>query len=176
MTLNPVIKTADISRKLLKALKKKFETIIILAKNEIKDIIKAIESLENREIILKVSAWKTTSQEWGFLNFLKPLMTVDLPLIKNVLTPLVKSALIPLGLWAAASATDAAIQKKICESDTTALKVSNEEMEDIMKIIKSPEESGLLIKGISVTLKNEVKEQKGELLGMLLGTLGASVL
>ena len=103
-------------------------------------------------------------------------MTVDLPLIKNVLTPLVKSALIPLGLWAAASATDAAIQKKIYGSDTTALKVSNEEMEDIIKIIKSPEESGLLIKGISVTLKNETKEQKGKLLGMLLGTLDASVL
>ena len=42
VTLNPVIKTADISRKLLKDLKKKFETGIILAKNEIKDIIKAI--------------------------------------------------------------------------------------------------------------------------------------
>ena len=85
-------------------------------------------------------------------------MTVDLPLIKNVLTPLVKGALSPLGQWATASATDAAVQKKIYGSDTTALKVSNEEMEDILKTIKSAEESGLLIKEISVTLKNEAKE------------------
>ena len=54
-------------------------------------------------------------------------------------------------------------------SGMTTLIVSNEEMNDIMKIVKSPEESGLLIKGISETIKNEVKEQKGEFLSMLLG-------
>ena len=54
--------------------------------------------------------------------------------------------------------------------------ISNEEINDIMKIIKSLEKSGLLIKGVTKTLKNEAKEQKGEFLGMLLGTLGASLL
>ena len=49
-------------------------------------------------------------------------------------------------------------------------------MEDVMKIVKSLEESGLLIKGISETIKNEAKEQKGRFLSMLLGTLVASVL
>ena len=49
-------------------------------------------------------------------------------------------------------------------------------MNDVIKIIKSPEESGLLIKGVSETIKNEAKEQKGGFLGMLLGTLGASLL
>ena len=49
-------------------------------------------------------------------------------------------------------------------------------MHDIMKIIKSLEESGLLIKDVSETIKNEGKEQKGEFLGMLLDTLGASLL
>ena len=49
-------------------------------------------------------------------------------------------------------------------------------IEDIMKIVKSLEESGLLIKGFSETFKNEAKEQKGEFLVMLLGTLGASLL
>ena len=49
-------------------------------------------------------------------------------------------------------------------------------MNDIMKIVKSREESGLLIKGISQRIKNEAKEQKGGFLGMLLGTLGASLL
>ena len=59
------------------------------------------------------------------------------------------------------SATDAAIQKKIYGSGTIALVISNEEMEDIMKIVKSLEESGLPIKGISETIKNEATEQKG---------------
>ena len=62
--------------------------------------------------------------------------------------------LVPLGLTAAASATDAAIQKNIFGSETTALIISNEGMEDIMKIIKSHKESGLLIKGVTETIKN----------------------
>ena len=57
-----------------------------------------------------------------------------------------------------------------------ALIISNEEMEYIMKIVKSLEESGLLIKGFSETIKNDAKEQKGELLTKLLGTLVASML
>ena len=58
----------------------------------------------------------------------------------------------------------------------TTLIISNEEMNDITKIVKSLEESGLLIKGVSETIKSEPKEQKGGFLGMLLGTLGASLL
>ena len=61
-------------------------------------------------------------------------------------------------------------------SDMTTLIISNEEMNDIMKITKSLEESWLLIKGVSETIKNEAKEQKGGFLGILLGTLGASLL
>ena len=61
-------------------------------------------------------------------------------------------------------------------SSNTTLVISNEEMNDIMKIIKSLEESGLLIKGIGEAIKNEAKEQKGGFLGMLLSTLGASLL
>ena len=67
--------------------------------------------------------------------------------MKNVLTPLAKSVLVLSGLTAAASGADAAIQKKIFVRGTTALTISNEEMDDIMKIVKSLEESGLLIKG-----------------------------
>ena len=66
-----------------------------------------------------------------------------------------------------------------CPSDLanrTTLIISNEEMNDIMKIVKSLEESGLLIKGVSETIKNEAKEQKGGFVEMLLGTLGASLL
>ena len=97
-------------------------------------------------------------------------------LIGNVLIPLAKSVLIPLGLTAAASATDAAIHKKMFGSGNTTLKISNKEMNDIMKIIKSLEESELLIKGVSETIKIEAKEQKGGLLSMLLGTLSISLL
>ena len=84
-------------------------------------------------------------------------MTAGLPLMKSVLTPLAKSVLLPLALSAGMSAADAAIQRKLYGSGTTALLMSNEEMEDIMKIVKFLEESGLLIKEISETIKNETK-------------------
>ena len=58
----------------------------------------------------------------------------------------------------------------------TTLIISNEEMHDIMKIVKSLEESGLLIKRVSETIKNEENEQKGGFLSMLLGTLGNRLL
>ena len=101
---------------------------------------------------------------------LGPLLKTGLPLIGNVLKTLTKSVLIPLGLTAAASATDAAIHKKMFGTGDTTLIISNEEMNEIMKIIKSLEESGLLIKAVSKTIKNGAKEQKGRFLRMLLGT------
>ena len=91
---------------------------------------------------------------------------------RNVLKPLTKSVLILLGLAAAAaSAADAAIHIKMFGSGFRTLIISNEEMNDIMKIVKSFEESGLLIKGVSQTIKNETKEQKGGFLSMFLGFL-----
>ena len=74
--------------------------------------------------------------------------------------PLPESILIPLGLTAVASATDATIHLKIFGSGFTILIISNEEMEDIMKIVMSLEDSGLLIKGISKTIKSEANKQK----------------
>ena len=73
--------------------------------------------------------------------------------MKNVFKPLAKSDLILSGLTAATSATNAATQKKVFESGMTTLIISNEEMDDVMEIIKSIEESGLLIKGVSKTIK-----------------------
>ena len=87
-------------------------------------------------------------------------MAAGLPLMKNVLASLAKSVLIPLGLTAAASATDAAIQKKVYRSTTAALITSNEEINAIMKIVKSLEEPDLLIKDVSEIIKNEAKRQK----------------
>ena len=96
-----------------------------------------------------------------------------------MIKPLAKSVLIPLGLTAAASAADAGIHQKIWGSghrNNTTLIISNNEMEDSIKIVKSLEDSGLLLKGVTKTVQNEVKEQKGGFLSMLLGTLGASLL
>ena len=100
-------------------------------------------------------------QSGGFLGrLLGPLLKTGLPLIGSVIKPLAKSILIPLGLTAAASTTDTAIHKKIFRSGFTTLKISNEEINDIMKIVNSLEESGLLIKGVSETIKNETKNKK----------------
>ena len=80
-----------------------------LRNNEIKDIVKLIKPLENRGIFLKDNARKITSQEGEFFNFLRPLMTAGLPLMKSVLKLLAKIVMLPFGLLAAMSAKDAAI-------------------------------------------------------------------
>ena len=117
-------------------------------------------------------------QSGGFVGrLLGPLLKTGLSLIKNMIKSLAKSVLILLGLTAAASAADAVIHKKISGSgNTTTLIISNDEMNDIIKIVKSLEDSGLLLKGVTETVQNEVKKQKGGFLSMLLGTLGATLL
>ena len=105
--------------------------------------------------------------------------------MKNVLKPLAKSVLIPLGLTAAAFRNRCSYSSEnvwirypsfeLSKAKRTTLIISNEEM-NIIKIIKLLEESGLLIKTVSETIQNEVKEQKDGFPSMLLGTLGASLL
>ena len=94
-------------------------------------------------------------------------MKVAMPLAKNVLTP--------LGLTAGMSVIDGSIQKKIHGSGVKLI-IEQEDMNDIMKIVKALENSGILLKGVSKAIKNETNEQKGGFLSMLLGTLGASLL
>ena len=86
--------------------------------------------------------------------------------------------LITSGLTAAASAADAEIHKKILGSgrNNTTLIISNDEMDDILKIVKSLEKSGILLKGVNETIQHEAKEQRGGFLSILLGTLGTSLL
>ena len=120
-----------------------------------------------------MTQYNRLNSQRGFSNFLRPLMTDGLPLMKSVFTPLAKSVLLPFGLSVGMSTADAAIQKKIYRSGrpsdlalrtTTALIILHEEMEDIMKIVKSLEKSRLLLKRISTFLS------------MLLQTLTASLL
>ena len=83
--------------------------------------------------------------------------------------------LAPLGLTAAMFAIDGSIQKKIHGSGVKLI-IEQEDMNDIMKIIEAQENSGILLKGVSKTIENETKEQRGGFLSMFLGTLGASLL
>ena len=144
---------------------------MILTNNEIKDIINVIKPLENRVLLLKGATREIFSKEGGFLNFLRPLVTASSPLMKSILSLFAKRFLILLGLSAETSAVVAAIQIKSHGSGITALLISNNEIEDIMKIVTSSDESGSLAKWIT-----EAKEQKGWFLLMLLGTLAVSML
>ena len=94
----------------------------------------------------------------------------------KVAAPFAKKISPPLGITAAASSIDAGIQKKIHGSGTTTLIISNEEMNDIMKIVQALENSNILLKEVTKTIQNERKKQKGGLFSMLLGTLAASLL
>ena len=93
-------------------------------------------------------------QSGGFLGrSLELLLKTGLPLIGNVLKPSAKSVLIPLILTAAASTTDLSIHKEIFGSGPTTLIISNKKMNDVTKIVKSLEESGLLIEEVSETIR-----------------------
>ena len=93
----------------------------------------------------------------------------------KVALPLAKNALASLGLTAAMSAIDGSIEKKI-HGLGVKLIIEQEHMNGIMKIIEALENSGILLEGVTKTIENETKEQRGGFLGMLLGTLGASLL
>ena len=84
--------------------------------------------------------------------------------------------MIPLGLTAAAAATDATIHKTIFGSGMTILTIPNEEMNHIMEMINSLEKFVLLINDVSKTIKNKGKEQKAGFLNILLDTLGARLI
>ena len=143
---------------------------MLLTNTQVSKIRKAFANGSSANIKLSKTQLHKIGQSGGFLGrLLGPLLKTGLPLIGNVLKPLAKSVLIQLRLTAAASATDPVIHKKMFGSGFTTLIISYEEM-------KSLDESGLVIKDISETIKNQAKEQKEGFLGMLLGTLGGSLL
>ena len=150
---------------------------LLLADRLVSSIRKAFSNNSSADIKFSKTQLSKMIQSGGFLGkLLGPLLKTGLRLIKNVITPIAKSVLIPLGLTAAASAADVAIHKKILGSGNTTLITSNKDIEDLVKIVKSLEDSGILVKGVTESVQNEVKEQKGGFLRMLLGTLGASLL
>ena len=124
------------------------------------------------DIKLSKAQIKKLIQSGGFLGKLLsklagPLMKVAMPLAKNLLAP--------LGITAAMSAIDGSIQKKM-HGPGFKLVIEQEDMNDVIKVIEALENSGILLKGVTKTIENETKEQRGGFLSMLLGTLGASLL
>ena len=130
---------------------------LVLTNRQVSSFRKAFANYLSTDIKLSKTQLSKMIQSGRFLGrLLGPLLKTGLPLIKNVIKPLAKSVLIPLGLTAAASAADAGIHKKILGSghnrpshNNTTLIISNDEIEDIIKIVKSLEDSGLLLKGVT---------------------------
>ena len=152
---------------------------LLLSNRHVANIRKAFAKNTSIDIKLSKTQLSKMIQSGGFLGrLLDPLLKSGLPLMKSVIKPLAKSVLIPLGLTSAASTEDAGIHKGVLGSghNNTTLIISNDEMDDILKIVKSLEDSGVLLKGASETIQHEAKEQRGGFLSMLLGTLGASLL
>ena len=148
-----------------------FPDKLLLTNRQVANLRKAFANHTSSDIKLP-KAQLTKMKKGVFLRFLAPLLRSGLPLLKSVIKPLGM-----LGLTAAASATDAKINKKILGSGNhTTLIISNDDLNNLLQVIKSLENSSILLDGITETVKNEVKEQKGGFLSMLLGTLGASLL
>ena len=134
---------------------------LLLTNTQVSKVLKAFENGSTANIKLSKTPFKKLEQLEGFLGrLLEPFVKPVLPLIGNVLKSLAKSVLTLLELTAAASATGAAFHKKMFGSGMAVLIISNEEMNHIMKIVKSLEETGLLKKGVSETIKNEAKEKQ----------------
>ena len=145
---HPLLLTTRQTTKLRNAIEDNLLTDIKLSKTQISKIIKS----------------------GGFLGkILDPLLKAGLTLLKSVIKPLGL-----LVLTAASLAINAGVLKKRYGSGKTTLVISNEEMNDIMKIVQVLENSNILLKDVTQTIKNETKEQKGRFLSMLQGSLGGS--
>ena len=126
---------------------------LLLTKRQVANIRKVFA--KNTSIDIKLSKTQLSNEIYlgNLLGKLAgPLMKVAMSLAKNVLAP--------LGLSAAMSAIDGSIKKKMLGSGATTLIISNDEMDDILKIVKSLENSRVLLKGVSETIQHEAKEQK----------------
>ena len=146
---------------------------LLLTNRQVANIRKAFAKNTSTDIKLSKTELSKMIQSGAILGNLfgklaGPLMKVAMPFAKNVLAS--------LGISAAMSAIDRSIKKKMLGSGTATLIISNDEMDHILKIVKSLEDSNVLLKGVSETIQHEAKEQRGGFLSMLLGTLGASSL
>ena len=120
---------------------------LLLTNRQVANLCKVFAKNSSTDIKLSKTQLSKMIRSGGFLgSFLGPLLKTGLLLTKNLIKPLAKSFLIPLGLTAAASVADTGIYKKILGSGTTTLIISNDEIEDIIKIVKPLEDSGFSLK------------------------------
>ena len=146
---------------------------LLLIDRQVVNIRKAFSKDSSTDVKFSKTQLLKMTQSGGFLGRL--LSTLAGPLMKVAMS-LAKNVLAPLELTAAVSAIDGSLQKKMYGSGTTTLVISNDEMDNIIKIIEALENSGVLLEGAAKTIQNEAKEQRGGFLSMLLGTLGATLL
>ena len=138
---------------------------LLLTNRQVANPCRAFANHKSTDIKLSETQLYNMIQSGGFLGRpLGSLLKIGLPLMESVTQPLAKSVLILLGLTAAASATDAGIQEKILGSGhNTTLIISNDEMEDILEIVKSFGNSGLLLELVK-QLKTKQKYKKEDFL------------
>ena len=134
---------------------------LLLTNRQVANIRKAFDNLSSIDIKLSKTQLSKMIQSGGFLGNLLgklagPLMKVAMPLAKNVLAP--------LGISAAMSAIDGSIKRKMLGSGVTTLIISNDEMNDILKIVKSLENSGLLIKELVKQFNMKLKNKEEDFL------------
>ena len=146
---------------------------LYLTEQQLNKLRKKIENKASTDIKLSKVQIKKIIKEGGnlgrlLMNFLPKSIKPAISIGKNILAS--------LGLSAAVSATDAAIQKKIYGAGSKTLIISKNDLNDLIKIATALEEHDILLKGTTKTIKNNTKKQEGAFLSMLLGTLGASLL
>ena len=146
---------------------------LLLTTRQTTKLRNAIENNKSTDMKLSEAQISKLIQSGGFLG---SLLSKIAGALMKVVVPFAEKFLAPMGITAAASAIDGAIHKKIHGSGTTTLIISNEEMNDIMKIVQALRDSNALLNGVTKTIKNEAKEHKKGFLSMLLGTLGVSLL
>ena len=154
---------------------------LLLPNRQVENLRQAFSNKSSTDIKLSNTQLFKMVKSGGFLGrLLGPLLKIGLPLIKNIIKSFTKNVLIRLVLNAAASAADTGIHKKILGSgrrhssssaphkrpldlalsNNTTLMISNDEMKDIVEIVKSLEDSDLLLIAVSEIIQNESKEQK----------------
>ena len=140
---------------------------LLLTNRQVENIRKAFANHLSTDIKLSKTQLSKMIQSGVFLGrLLGPSLKTGLPLMKSVIKPLAKIVLITLGLTAAASEVDAGIHKKNLGSghNNTTFIISNDEMDDILKIVKSLEDSGVLLKGVNKRKKNKLKNKEEDFL------------
>ena len=134
---------------------------LLLTNRQVADLRKASDNHTATDIKFSKTQLSKMIQSGPFLcKLLGQLLKARLSLMKNVAQSLAKSVLIPLGLTSVALAAYAGIHKKVLGSGhNTTLIISNKEMEDVLKIVKSLEDSGLLLKGVSEIIQKKMRQK-----------------